>query len=303
MKISTRSVASSLVVLLVLGLAASSAERAAAQPSSSSVACDQECLSKVMTDFLSAMTTGKPGSVPLADQAEVRENTRIITLDASTWRQVKAVRSTMIFGDPVTGNVVSRAGVELRDGKPDYISTRLKVVAGGRITDVEIAADTSARVVGSYVWNLDPQFTAVLPPDQRMRPCRARGAGPAGLPWPLDTPACRRRLRRCHVQPIPQRSAGDQRWPEHRRRGTGEIVRVVERGRPPLGAGERAAPVSRRPGARPRLRHHAAALPEEPGPTGHVRLGVVQGGGRRNPVKIDNIGLMIPGVTTLGFIH
>ena len=80
---------SSLVVLLVLALAAISPERAAAQPSPSAVGCDQECLSKVMKDFLSAMTTGKPGTVPLADQAEVRENTRIITLDASTWRQVK----------------------------------------------------------------------------------------------------------------------------------------------------------------------------------------------------------------------
>ena len=156
------------VVLLALALGALSSQRSAAQPSPSSVACDQECLSKIMTDFLSAMTTGKPGTVPLADQAEVRENTKVNTLDASTWRQVKAVRSTMIFGDPVTGNVVSRAGVVLADGKPGYISTRLKVVPGGRITDVEIAADTSARVVGAYVWNLDPIYSTVLPAEQRM---------------------------------------------------------------------------------------------------------------------------------------
>jgi hypothetical protein len=116
MKVSKPTIVSSLVVLLVLGLIAISPQRAEAQSSPSPVACDQECLSKVMKDFLSAITTGKPRTVPLADQAEVRENTRIIKLDASTWRQVKAVRSTMIVGDPVTGNVVSRAGVELPTG-------------------------------------------------------------------------------------------------------------------------------------------------------------------------------------------
>jgi hypothetical protein len=61
MKVSKPTVASSLVVLLVIALTAVSSRRAAAQPSPSPVACDQECLSKVMKDFLSAMTTGKPG--------------------------------------------------------------------------------------------------------------------------------------------------------------------------------------------------------------------------------------------------
>lgn len=67
-----------------------------------------------------------------------------------------------------TGNAVSRAGVELADGKPGYISTRLKVTRDGRITDVEMSADTSPRVVSAYVWNLDPVFAAVLPPEQRL---------------------------------------------------------------------------------------------------------------------------------------
>ena len=132
------------------------------------VDCDRACLERVMDDFVKAMTTGKTASVPLAQEAEIRENAKVVALDATAWRQVKAIRSVMTFADPVTGNVVSRAGVELADRKPGYISTRLKVVPGGRITDVEIAVDTSARVVGSYVWNLDPQLAAVLPPDQRI---------------------------------------------------------------------------------------------------------------------------------------
>ena len=85
-----------------------------------------------------------------------------------TWRKVKSVRSILTFADVVTGNVVSRAGVELLDGKAGYISTRLKLEPAGRITDVELSVDTSSRIVTSYVWNLDPTFSEVLPPDQRL---------------------------------------------------------------------------------------------------------------------------------------
>ena len=131
-------------------------------------ACDSTCLAGVMSDLVTAMTTGKPTLVALAREAEIRENARFVALDATAWRQVKAVRSIMTFADAVTGNVVSRAGVELVDGKPGYISTRLKVAAGGRVTDVEISADTSPRVVSTYVWSLDAIYSTILPAEQRM---------------------------------------------------------------------------------------------------------------------------------------
>jgi hypothetical protein len=130
--------------------------------------CDGPCLSKAMNDFITAMTGGKADSVPVTESAEIRENTQVVPLAATTWTKVKALRAVVTFADPVTGNVVSRAGVELADGKPGYISTRLKMASGNRISDVEISADTSARVVGDYVWKPDPQFDAVLPPEQRM---------------------------------------------------------------------------------------------------------------------------------------
>ena len=145
-------------------LLTSSIEAAAQQPA----ACDYNCLSKSMSDFLAAVTAGKSGSVPLTQHAEIRENTKVVSLAESTWRSVKAIRAVVTFADPITGNVVSRAGVELADGKAGYISTRLKIVAGNRIADVEISADTSARVVADYVYKPEPQFAAVLPQGQRM---------------------------------------------------------------------------------------------------------------------------------------
>ena len=142
---------------------------ALAQPAPSPVAvCGEECLSRVMSDFLAAMAGKQRRAIPLAEDAEIRENTKLVKLDGTAWTLVKAIRSVMTFADPVTGNVVSRAGVELGEGKAGYISTRLKVAASGRVTDVELSSDVSPRVVAAYVWNLDPQFTAVLPPERRM---------------------------------------------------------------------------------------------------------------------------------------
>ena len=56
----------------------------------------------------------------------------------------------------------------LKNGRPAYISTRLRVLQAGTITDVELSADTSSRVVAAYVYALDPRYTEVLPPEQRM---------------------------------------------------------------------------------------------------------------------------------------
>ena len=130
--------------------------------------CDKACLVQTMQAFCAAAASHKFEKVPALPQAEIRENTRLIALSDSTWAKVRAIRSTLVFADAVTGNVVGRAGVELADGKPAYLSTRLKVVTNGRIADIEIAADTSNRVVKDYVWNLDQSLDKVLAPAERI---------------------------------------------------------------------------------------------------------------------------------------
>jgi hypothetical protein len=89
-------------------------------------------------------------------------------LAQTAWKDVVAIKSTMMFADPITGNVVARAGVELKSGRAAYLSTRLRVLASGTITDVELSADTSSRVVAAYVYALDPRYAEVLPLEQRM---------------------------------------------------------------------------------------------------------------------------------------
>ena len=126
--------------------------------------CSQACLAKVMADFKASVLAKK--SVELGRGAEVRENMEVTTVDQSAWKDVKAVKSSAVFSDAVTGNVVSRDGVEMIDGKAAYISTRLKVEAG-RITEVEFSSDV-ARANPAYVWNLPPVLTATVPEGERM---------------------------------------------------------------------------------------------------------------------------------------
>ncbi len=130
--------------------------------------CDKACLEQTMQAFFAAASSSRFEKVPVIQYPEIRENTRIIALPDSAWAKVRAIRSTLVFTDAVTGNVVGRAGVELADGKSGYLSTRLKVVADGKIADIEIAADTSNRVVKDYVWNLDKNLEKALAPEERI---------------------------------------------------------------------------------------------------------------------------------------
>jgi hypothetical protein len=275
---------------------------ARAQPASqASPICDEACLSRAMSVFLEAMTKGSPGSVPIAEQAEIRQNSKPIPLAETVWKEVKSIRSVMTFADAVTGNVVSRAGVELAGGKPGYISTRLKVATGGRITDVELSADTSARVVADYVWKLDPQFSAVVPAEGRMSRTALEAlarryfhslATHAAVASDFD-PACDRYHSGQRITNVARNTVEG---------GPPRTCASSLEGSPPWGP----ATEQRFPVVDPEhgivvglTLLHYPRLPNEP--TMYVSEVFKVVGGRI--VKIDNIGLMLQGVTTLGFTH
>jgi hypothetical protein len=262
--------------------------------------CDGACLSRAMSDFLRAMTTGAPNSVPLAEHAEVRENGKVVSLSDTVWKGIRGIRSAMTFADPVTGNVVSRAGVELTDGKPGYVSTRLKIVSGGRITDVELSADTSARVVAEYVWKLDPQFSAVLPPEQQMTR--------------VDLEALARRYFHSLSTHVAVAADFDEHCDRYHsgQRITNVASNTVEgpprtcassmEGNPPWGPAteERFPVIDPEHGIVVGMTLlHYPKLPNQPKMYVSEVFKVVAG----RIVKIDNIGLMLAGITTLGFSH
>lgn len=291
-----------LVTALMAGAAFAANGRAAAQTAATQLPeCDEQCLTSIMDRFITAMTARRNEDIPLAQHAEIRENARIVPLSATAWTGVKTVRSRMTFADPVTGNVVARAGVEVAGGKAGYISTRLKVVAGGRITDVELSADISPAVVASYVWNLDPQFSSVLPPEQRMSR--------------IALEALARRYFHSLSTHEAVRADFDERCNRFHsgRQITNTAANPVEGGAPRTCAGSLEGNPPWGPATEQRFPVidpargvvlgvtllHYPKLPNEPQMYVSEIFKVV--GGRI--VRIDNIGLMIQGVTTIGFAH
>ena len=128
--------------------------------------CDRACLLQQAAQFNSNMLAHTTGKISLAPAAEIRENTKTISLDASKWSSVKQIRSQGVFADPILGNVVEHVAAETDAGKTVYIGTRLKV-AGGRITEVEINFDDGPQVNAKNLIPYDPLFTTIVPEGER----------------------------------------------------------------------------------------------------------------------------------------
>ncbi len=290
------------VILFVAPLLLGCSAHLMAQPAlANPPGCDRACLVQVMDNFLASMTTTTSAAIPLSADVEIRENVRMVRLGETSWSRVKAVRSVMTFADALTGNVVSRAGVELSDGTPAYLSTRLKVTAGVRITDVEISADTSSRVVAGYVWSLDPMYAAIVPAEQRSSRVELEA------------------LARRYMHSLSTHQA---------------VQADFDPGCNRFHSGQQITNVARNSVEGGQARTCASSLEGNPpwGPTTELRIPVVDSERGvvfavtllhylRNPqpaqmyvsevfkviggriVRIDNIGLMMQGTSTLGFVH
>jgi hypothetical protein len=129
--------------------------------------CDAACLTAAMDDYLAKVIGHRTSEIRIAPRALVFFNTHAGALDRNPLARAKSVKSRQVFTDPESGNVVARTGVELEDGRIAYASTRLQI-AGGSITQVETSFDDSPRVVPSYVTDLDPLMTTVVPAGRRM---------------------------------------------------------------------------------------------------------------------------------------
>jgi hypothetical protein len=128
--------------------------------------CDRACLLQQATQFNHNMLAHSTGKIPLARAADIRENTKAISLDASKWSTVKQIRSEGVFADPVLGNVVEHVAAETDAGKIVYIGTRLKVV-DGKIREVEINYDDRPEINAKNLIPYDPFFNTIVPKGER----------------------------------------------------------------------------------------------------------------------------------------
>ena len=97
----------SVVLIAVVGAPVGSRTVSAQTASADSFACDRQCLSTAMDDFVKAVTTGRAGSITIAHTVEVRENAAIVPIGNTTWACVKTVRSIVNIADVSTGNVAT----------------------------------------------------------------------------------------------------------------------------------------------------------------------------------------------------
>jgi hypothetical protein len=132
----------------------------------SATTCDRACLLEQAKQFNANMLAHTPGKIPLAPNAQIRENTKAITLAESKWSSVKQIRSQGVYADAVKGNVIEHVAAETSDGKTVYIGTRLKV-ADGKITEVEINFDDRPNVNAKNLVPYDPIFNTIVPPEER----------------------------------------------------------------------------------------------------------------------------------------
>lgn len=129
--------------------------------------CDRECLDEALAGLVQALREGNAEGAGLSSAAELRENGDLVGFGDTSWSDVATVHSSMTFTDPLTGNVIVRSGVELADGTPAYLSTRMRRAPNGEIVAVEIASDRSPMVQTGYVWDLDPIYSMPVAEGER----------------------------------------------------------------------------------------------------------------------------------------
>jgi hypothetical protein len=132
----------------------------------SAATCDRACLLEQAKQFNANMLAHTTEKVPLAANANIRENTKAIALADSRWTGVTKILSDGVYADPISGNVIEHVAAETASGKTVYIGTRLKVV-DGKIKEVEINFDDSARVNVKNLVPYDPIFNTIVPPEER----------------------------------------------------------------------------------------------------------------------------------------
>ncbi len=153
----------------VLALPAAAVLLLAAQPAAAQ-SCNTQCLNKAMDGYLDNLIKRTPAAVPLAPNANLRENVAAVKLGEGVWKSVKSIKARQDFADPVSGQVWSFLGVELTGGEIAQMSERLKVV-GGKITEVETIINTGGAgtpypggpFLKENVLEPDVLFTAPVP--------------------------------------------------------------------------------------------------------------------------------------------
>ena len=128
-------------LLLACGLVTSTA-------SAKSAPCDRECLAGFVTQYLNAMLSHSPSSLPLADNVRFTEDTVEMKLGQSPlWRDASRLRPYRLDILDVREGVAASQDIVEESGMPVMLMLRLKI-RGRKIAEVETQV-TRSKAEGS----------------------------------------------------------------------------------------------------------------------------------------------------------
>jgi hypothetical protein len=164
--------AAALAASAAAALAASeAAAQQADQPSAVyELKCDRACLIGVLTQYMDALRARTPSAAPLADTYRFTENNIVLPHGKGLWGTVDKVDAIgMEVADTQTQNA-AWFGSAVENGQPVLYAVRVHVKKG-RIDEVESVVHRKTTLPAPFgdVTNMkhDPDFNAVLPPEQR----------------------------------------------------------------------------------------------------------------------------------------
>jgi hypothetical protein len=123
-------------VKLMITIAAAAVLAIVALDAQSKPACNRACLTGVVDTYLNALTANNAAAVPLAPNAKITLNGKVVKLADAFWASAdKAVYRFDIVNERL-GDTGTEAVIQNADGSKTMYMVRLKV-AGGKISEVE----------------------------------------------------------------------------------------------------------------------------------------------------------------------
>ncbi|NLV29932.1 MAG: hypothetical protein GXY47_02150 [Acidobacteria bacterium] len=126
------------------------------------VACDRECLAGFMTRYLKALVAHEPSRLPLTPGAKYTENGIRLNIGQGLWRTASAMPTYRVDVIDEEAGAVALLGNINENGNRNFLATRLKIEAGGWISEIEsIVVRNDSMVVpvaagARYVTHTEP---------------------------------------------------------------------------------------------------------------------------------------------------
>jgi hypothetical protein len=133
--------------------------------------CDHACLIGKVEQFMHALAARSPAQIKLANSVRYAENDVLLPVGQGVWRTITAAdASGLTAADPLTENAAWFGSIR-ENGKPVIYAVRVHVNDAGAIDEIESVVDRKTALPAPFgdVEHMqhDPEFNAILPPEQR----------------------------------------------------------------------------------------------------------------------------------------